>query len=92
MTEFEILNQLIKDAAKILPLNENGKVSVTLNEPQTQDSSVVIVGIPQDAMIIKVDVFQSRMPYFSVRKVSANEQTMLLSLTTMERSASFISK
>ena len=59
MTEFEILNQLIKDAAKILPINENGKVSVTLNEPQTQDSSVVIVGIPPDAMIIKVDVFQS---------------------------------
>ncbi len=59
MTEFEILNQLIKDAAKILPINENGKVSVTLNEPQTQDSSVVIVGIPPDAVIIKVDVFHS---------------------------------
>ena len=26
MTEFEILNQLIKDAAKILTINENGKV------------------------------------------------------------------
>ena len=54
MTEFKILNQLIKDSSKILPKNENGKVSVTLSEPHAQDSSVIIVGIPPDTIVINL--------------------------------------
>jgi len=59
MTEIEILNQMIRNTAKMQPVIKNDKASVTLREPLSQDSSVVIAGIPHDSIIIKADAFQS---------------------------------
>lgn len=59
MTELEILNQMIKDIAKVSLDFKKDKASVKLDEPQAPGSSVVICGIPPDAIVIKVDAFRS---------------------------------
>ncbi len=61
MTDLEILEQLIKGSAKIpitsTPTHE--KASVVLDEPQSPDSSVTILGLPSDAIVIKAGAFPS---------------------------------
>jgi len=59
MTDLEILEHMLKDAARVAITVTNGKASVTLDEPQTPDSSVIISGLPSDAIVMKVDAFQS---------------------------------
>ncbi len=59
MTDLEILEQMIKDTARIATMTRHGKVSVVLDEPQYPDSSVTITGLPSDAIVMKVDAFQS---------------------------------
>lgn len=59
MTDLEILHQMIRDAAKV-PLADNyGKNKVILREPHQPDSSVTILGVPDDAIVIKADAFRS---------------------------------
>lgn len=59
MTDFEILDQMIKDTSKVSAMIKYGKAFAILNEPQSPGSSVTIYGIPSGALIIKVDTFQS---------------------------------
>ncbi len=66
MSDMEILNQMIRNTAKVsLEESEYGKFFVTLHEPQSPKSTVTIVGIPSDAIVIKVDDFQSPDTIFS---------------------------
>lgn len=59
MLDIDILHQMIKEDAKVPLLDNNGKKSVLLAEPQHPDSSVVIAGIPDDSIVIKADAFTS---------------------------------
>ncbi len=68
MTEMEILDQMIKDAAKISLKMKHGKASVKLDEPDAPDSSVVIAGIPPNAIVIKVDAFPAPDAVFACSK------------------------
>jgi len=59
MTDIEILDQMIKDTAKV-PLENYGKKNkVILTEPQHANSSATIFGVPDDAIVIKADAFIS---------------------------------
>lgn len=59
VSDIYILNKMIKDNAKISPEENYGKLKVKLTEPQHPDSSATIFGLPNDAIIIKVDAFKS---------------------------------
>jgi hypothetical protein len=59
MSDMKILSQMIKDTALVPLLNEYGKLLVKLCEPQAPDSSVTIRNLPADAIVIKVDAFNS---------------------------------
>jgi len=59
VSDIDILNEMIKDNAKISTEDNYGKLKVTLTEPQQPDSSATIFGLPNDAITIKVDTFKS---------------------------------
>lgn len=59
MPDIEILNQMIRDGAKLALDCHNGKHQVTLVEPQHTNASVTIRGIPENAIVIKADAFRS---------------------------------
>jgi hypothetical protein len=59
MQDVDILAQMIKTTAQVPLKDEYGKSAVTLIEPQAPDSSTTIRNMPADAMVIKVDIFNS---------------------------------
>ncbi|HJH29416.1 MAG TPA: hypothetical protein C5S51_06945 [Methanosarcinaceae archaeon] len=59
MSDIYILNEMIKDNAKISPEENYSKLKIILPEPQHPDSSATIYGLPNDAITIKVDTFKS---------------------------------
>ena len=59
LSDIDILNDMIKKPAKISPIDNYGKLKVTLTEPQHLDSSATISGLPNNAITIKVDTFKS---------------------------------
>jgi hypothetical protein len=59
MSDIEVLHEMIKPAAKISLVGDGNKKTVTLNEPQQPKSTVTIVGIPESAIVIKVNLFRS---------------------------------
>ena len=68
MTDIDILNRMIKDAAKIQASEVYEKKAVTLIEDQTRNSKVEISGIPSNAIIIKIDSFPPPEHIFSCSK------------------------
>lgn len=65
MPDLVILQQMIKDEAKVPLIETNGKISVFLSEPQCPSSSVTIKGMPANAIVIKADAFKSPNTVFS---------------------------
>lgn len=59
MPDIDILNQMINDSAKVQLLNHYNKMKAELAETACPRSSIVIYGIPENAVIIKVDAFLS---------------------------------
>lgn len=59
MPDIDILNQMIKDSAKVQLSNHYNRMKAELTEPAHPCSSTVIYGIPENAVVIKVDVFSS---------------------------------
>lgn len=59
MTDLEILREMIKDAAKVEVAEHYGRKMVELVESQHPGSTVTVFGLPDDAIVIKVDAFQS---------------------------------
>lgn len=61
MTDIQILHELIKESARV-PFDNNqdkNKKEIKLTEPQHSNSSVTIYGLPDNAIIIKADMFKS---------------------------------
>lgn len=58
MPDIEILNQMIKADAKVELEDRNGVNQVKLVEPQN-NTSVTVSGVPQNAIVIKADAFNS---------------------------------
>jgi hypothetical protein len=59
MPDIDILNQMIKDSAKVQLCNHHTKMKAELTEPAHPQSSTVIYGIPGNAVIIRADAFSS---------------------------------
>lgn len=59
MSDIDIFRQMIKDEATLPLENLNDKKQVTLTEPQHQNSSVTIFGMPDNVIVIKSDTFKS---------------------------------
>lgn len=59
MSDIDILRQMIKSEASLPLESHNNKNRVILTEPQHKDSSVTIFGMPDNAIVIKSDVFKS---------------------------------
>ena len=61
MNDFDLLNRMIQDSAKVNIESKTGssRASVTLVESQSPTSKVLISGLPLDAIVIKVDAFKS---------------------------------
>ena len=59
MSDLNILNNMIKDTAKVSLVDNYGKKQVKLEEPQFPGSSVTIHGMPDNAVVIKADTFKS---------------------------------
>lgn len=68
MSDLKIIDQMIKDSAKVTITSNYNKTSVELTEPQASDSSVTICGIPLDAIVVKVDKFISPDTIFNGEK------------------------
>lgn len=59
MPDMDILNQMIKDSARVKFSGHYGRMKVELAEPLYAKSSTMIYGVPEDAIVIKVDTFAS---------------------------------
>ncbi|MEI8174089.1 MAG: hypothetical protein WCH07_11500, partial [Deltaproteobacteria bacterium] len=59
MSDIGILEEMIKDAAKVSLTVAGNRRKVTLTEPQQPDSSVTIHGLPEEVIVIKADAFRS---------------------------------
>lgn len=57
MSDFVILRQMIKENATVPLIDHYDRKMVTLTEPQQSNSAVTIAGMPEDAIVIKADVF-----------------------------------
>ena len=57
--DINILQQMIKNSAKLSLTDHYGSKRVTLFEPQCRDSSVNISGLPDNIIVIKADEFKS---------------------------------
>jgi hypothetical protein len=68
MSDASILDQMIRDNAKVTLQEEYEKHVVVLNEPKAAASSVKISGMPSDAIVINVDSFFSPETIFSGSK------------------------
>ena len=58
-SDVEILKDLFKDEAQVPVYTREHRVFAELMEPKTDDSSVILRGVPQDAFIVKADLFPS---------------------------------
>jgi hypothetical protein len=58
MPDIEILNQILRDSAKVKLENRNGTNQVKLDEPQN-DTTVTVSGVPDNSIIVKADAFKS---------------------------------
>lgn len=59
MPDIDILNQMIRNSAKVQLSEHGNKMKAKLTEPAHPHSSICIYGIPEQAVIIKVDAFSS---------------------------------
>jgi hypothetical protein len=59
MPDMDILNQMIKDSAKLLLSEHYNRMKVELAEPLHTQSSAMIYGVPENTVVIKVDTFSS---------------------------------
>lgn len=59
MPDIGILNQMIKDSARIQLSEHNDRMQVELTEPRHAQSSTIIYAVPENAVVIKVDTFTS---------------------------------
>ncbi|SPD74537.1 conserved hypothetical protein [uncultured Desulfobacterium sp.] len=59
MSDIDILDQMIKDSAKQPLSKHQNKMNVELAEPKQPMSSTIIYGVPENAVVIKVDTFPS---------------------------------
>lgn len=58
-TDRKILSQMFRETALVSLGEKHGKPFVELREPQSPDSVVTIMNVPADAVVLKVDAFDS---------------------------------
>ncbi len=61
ISDIGILKEMIKEDAKLAVSDHQprGRKQIDLNEPQCPKSSVTILGMPDDVIVIKADAFES---------------------------------
>nr|VFJ42308.1 MAG: hypothetical protein BECKFW1821A_GA0114235_100167 [Candidatus Kentron sp. FW] len=69
LDEMDILQEMIRDTARISIQEHNGRRQVTLGEPRDSEGrKVKISGLPNDAIVINVDKFPAPDAVFTCRK------------------------
>lgn len=68
MTEIEAFNELIKNEAKVEVKREYEKYYCELDEPQCSDEKLKLVNLPNNAVVIKADMFPPPEAIFSGTK------------------------
>jgi hypothetical protein len=84
MADFKILREMIKKNALIEVSNSGRKYQVTLSEPQ-QTSSVTIVGLPQQTLVIKADEFPAPRNFFHGSKGENKRSDFILITNTKNK-------
>lgn len=67
-TDINILDQIIKEDAKVDLFGNSGKKKVTLTETHNINYSVTIQGIPDNSIVIKTDLFEAPKSLFNGKK------------------------
>lgn len=67
ISDIGILQEMIKEDAKLAVSDHqpHGRKQIDLNEPQCPKSSVTILGLPDETIIIKADAFESPSTLFN---------------------------
>lgn len=82
MTDIDIFHRMIKKEAK-MPIEDNyGKKIVRLTEPQHPISSVTIFGLPDNAIVIKADKFESPDVIFNNEKGECKRADFVIAADT----------
>lgn len=82
VSDIDILNEMIKDTVKIQPEENYGKLKVTLTESKQDGSSATIFGLPNNAIIIKVDAFESLDTIFNCSKYECRRSDFVIIANT----------
>ncbi|CAK8721039.1 Type I restriction enzyme R protein N terminus (HSDR_N) [Candidatus Electrothrix aarhusensis] len=85
MTDIELLDQMIKDEAKMVLEEKNGKLYVTLKEPQYPKGSVTIAGMPNNSIVIKADKFNSPDSLFAGSKGECKRADFIIAAATAQK-------
>lgn len=85
MTDIRLLEQMIKDEAKVALEDRNGKRYVTLSDPQCPRGSVAIAGVPDNAIVIKADKFNSPYSIFSNSKGECKRADFIIAAETTQK-------
>ena len=85
MSDMDILNQMIKDSAKILPTSHYSKTKIELVEPQDTRSAVSIYGVPDNVIVIKVDTFPPPDSVFAGKRGECKRADYVIVSNTEER-------
>lgn len=85
MTDLELLGQMIKNNARVPLTFVDRKATVVLYEPQDPGVSVTISGIPDNAVVIKVDAFKSPDTIFSGTKGECKRADFVIIANTVNK-------
>lgn len=100
MPDMDILNQMIQDSARVELSEHYDRMKVKLDEPQHDQSSTIIYGVPENTIVIKVDTFSSpnavfagsrgeckRADYVIVSEVGGEKVIIYIEMKTTKKSA-----
>ncbi len=72
MSDFVVLQQMIRDTASLPIVDNYARKAVTLTEPQHPNSMVTIAGLPDNVVVIKADAFVPPPLFSMIRWVNAS--------------------
>ncbi|MBE3144112.1 MAG: hypothetical protein IMZ61_09350 [Planctomycetes bacterium] len=85
MSDIGILQEMIKDAAKVSLTSVGNRKQVTLTESQQAGSSVTIYGLPDEVVVIKADAFRSPDTVFNGSRGECKRADFVIVADTVNR-------
>lgn len=85
MTDIELLGQMVKDEVKVSTEDRNGKLYVTLSDPQSPKGLVTIAGVPDNVLVIKADNFDSPDSFFAGSRGECKRADFIIAAETAQK-------